>query len=78
MFLKKINNQKGFELVDLLFGLAITGIIMILLFGLFLAKSDSDSKQPQTTTQEEKVDEKATTPPKQKEVTKQKGEMNKL
>lgn len=83
MIIQKINNQKGFTLIELAIAIAIIAILMCIAVPNFIAlrnRQNANSEPVQIITQQEEkvIDEKAPSPPKQPEITKQKGEMNKL
>ncbi len=76
MILQRINNQKGFRLIDLTIVIAIIAILLAIAVPNFITyrnNQKANNEPLQITTQEEKiVDEKTPRPPKQK------GDLNKL
>ncbi len=84
MLLQKLNNRKGFTLIEIM----IVAFILMILTAIALpqllkydeAKSNSNKLEVLTQDQEKVIDQqdKAPQPPNQKEVNKEKGEMNKL
>ena len=80
MILQKINNQKGFTLIELMVAISIIAILIAIVIPHFYSittKSENNIKI--ITQQEEKVvDEKAPSPPKQPEIIKPDGKMNQL
>lgn len=79
MLIQKINNQKGFDLIELMIVICIIiAILTLIAVSMFYSKTANTKTDINITQQEQVVDDKAPSPPKQKETTKQKGEMNKL
>ena len=83
MLLKKMNNRKGFTIIEVMVCIAIMAILAaIVIPALMIAvgSSDSDSKPLNIISQDQEnaVEEKVTAPPEQQEVTKEKGESKKL
>ena len=83
MILQKLNNRKGFTLIEVMIVIAIIGIlaaIEIPNYRAYKRKQASINKTIEVTTQQEAqaLDEKAPSSPKQEKVVKQKGDMNKL
>ena len=83
MILQRLNNRKGFTLIELMIVIAIIGIVCAIVIPNFIAfkrKHEASNNVKETITQQEAtvLDEKAPSSPKQEKVVKQKGEMNKL
>lgn len=83
MILQKLNNRKGFTLIELMIIIAIIGILFAILIPNIITmkrKHEASNKTMEVITQaEEKVlNEKPLEPQKQEQVIKQKGDMNKL
>ena len=76
MLLQKINNQKGFTLIELMIAIFVILILVAIAAPNFIALRDK--QKIEITIQQKEVDEKTSIPPKQKEITEQEGEMNKL
>ena len=83
MLLKKLNNRKGFTIIEVLISIIIIGTIvaiMIPLLSIVVGTQDSDSKPMNIISQDQEnaVEEKVTAPPEPEEVNKEKGDMDKL
>jgi len=83
MLLKRLNNRKGFTIIELLVSLIIIGIIVAItipFLSIFVSSQDSDSKPMNIISQDQEnaEEEKVVAPPEQEEVTKEKGDMDKL
>ena len=77
MLMQKINNQKGFTLIELMIAIAIILILTAIVVPHFISimdKRKANSEPAQIIIQQEKIP----TPSKQNETTEQKGDMNKL
>ncbi len=83
VILQKLNNRKGFTLIELMVVIAIIGIISAIAIPNFLAfkrKQEASKKTIEPAVQHEAkaLYEKESNPPKQEKAVKQKGDMNKL
>jgi type IV pilus assembly protein PilA len=83
VILQKLNNRKGFTLIELMVVIAIIGIIVAILIPNIIAMKRKHGASNKTmeviTQQEEKVlNEKAPSSSEQEKVVKQKGDMNRL
>lgn len=81
LILQKLNNRKGFTLIELMIIIAIIGILVaIFVPNLIKYRERTSNKDMEviTQTEEKALEEKESNPPEQEKVVKQKGDMNKL
>jgi len=80
MILQRINNQKGFTLLELMVAISIIAILIAIVVPHFYSMTTKSENNIKIITQQEEkvVDEKAPSPPKQPEITKSDGKMNQL